>query len=189
MKGTFPWLCACCGARGVSPALVANRIVQMRHDNVLHDVLVETLPVNRCSSCQTEYAVPEGEAAMDAALRRKLHLLASENIRTCRTILGLTQQELASCFGFATESICRWERGGLQSRTSDRFLRAFFALPTLRTFLTQLDANPSLGTWVVDASITVDWSREPENSESKSLTPPVQSGPALTNERHYVIAA
>lgn len=189
MKGTFPWLCACCGAHGVSPAVVANRVVEMRHDNVVHNVLVETLPINRCSNCQTEYAVPEGEAAMDAALRKKLHLLSPECIRACRSMLGLTQHGLASCFGFATESICRWERGGLQSRASDRFLRAYFALPALRTFLTQLDVDSSLGTWVVDASATVDWSREPDSATSKPLTQPVHSGPALASEKHYVIAA
>ena len=73
------------------------------------------------------------------AFRHHASLLTPEEIRSGREKLGLNRQAFAQCFGIAVSTLSRWETGSqIQQRFHDGILRAFFAMPDLRTFLAKL---------------------------------------------------
>ena len=55
--------------------------------------------------------------------REEEGLLTSNQIRECRSKLGLTQAELAEKVGVGIASIKRWENGVVQNRSMDQLLR------------------------------------------------------------------
>jgi putative zinc finger/helix-turn-helix YgiT family protein len=138
-KRTFPRTCLACRAKEVNPAVV-DRTVEMKYDGTMHTVSVSAVPMEKCGACGEETFGLESEAVVHAALRRQLGLLSPEEIRSCRTELGLTQSQLAASLGMAAESISRWESGTvLQSKATDRHLRGYFGVPQLRELYERLD--------------------------------------------------
>ena len=79
----FPWRCAECGEKAIRPAVV-DHSVQVKHENIVHDVRVDRLPVNKCENCGCILGTDEGEAVIDIAVRDHLHLLSPQVIKTCR---------------------------------------------------------------------------------------------------------
>lgn len=142
---SFPEICGHCGRRGLNPARV-NHTAVAKHDGTEYTIAVPDLAVEQCSSCGSVFFGNEADEQISRALRDQLHLLQPEQIKDCRDWLDLTQERIAAEIGAAAESLSRWENGRiLQSRGTDRFLRAYFALPELRCFLRSLDSEPSLG--------------------------------------------
>ena len=141
----YPITCHECRERSVAPAMIA-RDAEVRYEGVLQTVHVAALPVLRCKRCGDVTEGNDAEAAIHAALRSKLALLQPEEIRAQRRGLGCTQVALAEAIGCAPESLSRWENGMvIQSRATDRSLRAYFAVPAFRRFLEGLRAKDEQG--------------------------------------------
>lgn len=143
-----PWRCAQCGERAVVPAIVEHR-GQVKHENVLHEVYVRELPVNKCGHCGLVTAGVETDTKIRETLRDQLHLLKPSIIRKCRAAIGITQERFALVAGFASETLSRWENGQLPSRLSSNFMRVYFGIPQVRVFLDSLIEDRSLGEYVV----------------------------------------
>lgn len=127
-----------------------HRKVKATYEGRQYDVDVQDFPVNRCTNCGASSIGVEADDAINHALRDNLQLLQPEEIRANRDALGMTQQRLADTIGFAAESLSRWENGSIiQSRSYDRMLRAYFALPSLRNFFSHLKVSSDLGRRVV----------------------------------------
>ncbi len=86
--------------------------------------------VFRCQSCNIEIGTQEQaekvQNAISSTFRQKSGLLTSDEIRTARDRLGLSQQQLADKVGVGVASIKRWETGAIQTKSMDKTLRAFF---------------------------------------------------------------
>jgi putative zinc finger/helix-turn-helix YgiT family protein len=127
--------CGKCRQRAVGLATVPYTTT-FDHDGRKYTVTVPDLVVPRCSNCGTIALDEEANRRLSAAFREQAGLLAPQQIRDNRIALGLTQQALADLLGVGVSTLSRWETGAqIQQRSLDRFLRAFFTLPPLRTAL------------------------------------------------------
>jgi DNA-binding transcriptional regulator YiaG len=124
MNRPYPWKCGECKAKAVVPALISHA-AQVKHEGVIHDVVVPELPVHRCDQCKTIVFGEEADHAIRTKLRDDLGLFQPEQIRANRLAFGLTQDELGLFLSCAGETVSRWECGVIQSRASDKMLRAF----------------------------------------------------------------
>lgn len=132
----FPWKCGECGRRAVKPS-VFEYATPISHDGRVYTVAVADLEAPRCEQCGHIVLTSEANRRIDAAFRQQLQLLAPEDIRRHREVLGLTQKELATRLGIADATLSRWETGAqIQQRAMDNLLRLFFSLPAVRTALT-----------------------------------------------------
>lgn len=148
MNRPYPWRCASCGTKAIQPAVIEHRS-QVKHENSLHEVYIAALPVHQCMKCGIVLMGDDVDEIIRARLRDQLKLLKPSIIVACRKALAVTQGALADLCGFASESVCRWENGGVQSRSSDRLMRLFFGVPQVREFLMNLPTMPTLGEQVV----------------------------------------
>lgn len=162
----FPRTCLACRAKQVNPATI-DETVEMKYDGAMHTVAVTGIPVEQCGACGEMTYGTDSEAVIHAALRKQLGLLAPEEIRACRAALNnLKQGELAAATGMAAESISRWESGTvMQSRATDRLLRAYFGVPQVRELFAALDRGEKPALVAQDASLfvasEVDWFGNP----------------------------
>lgn len=131
----FPWKCAHCGQRTISPVAAAYSCT-MEHDGRSYLVEVADLDTPRCSNCG-EIVLDDGaNRRLSEAFRQQLGLLEPAQIRSNREQLGKTQRELAGLLGIAEATLSRWETGvQVQQRAMDRLLRLFFALPAVQNAL------------------------------------------------------
>ena len=146
----FPWRCTDCGKIAIEPDVI-DRTSRIKYDGRLYEVRVPNLNVLRCRNCGEVLFGNEADEQIARALRSELHLLQPEQMREHRThgSIDLKQAEFARKIGVAAESLSRWENGHIiQSRGNERFMRAYFALPELRTFLDRLEEDPDLGAQV-----------------------------------------
>ncbi len=128
-----------------------DREFDVKHDGKQYTMPVRDLQVERCDSCGEVTLGVESDDRIDAALREHLGLLTPAQIRHNRKALRLTQAQLAEFIGCASETLSRWENGAIvQSRGADRLLRAYFALPSLRSFLATVELDRTLGTCVIE---------------------------------------
>lgn len=103
-----------------------------------HRVVLPDFVVPRCGACGAIVLDGVANLQISRAVRQAAGLLTPEQISENRLRLGLARQEMADCLGVPTAVLARWETGvQLQPRALDRFLRAFFALPQLRTRLAE----------------------------------------------------
>ena len=113
--------------------------VKINLDGREYEVDIPSLIVPMCSNCKAFVLDDEANNDIDRAFRQHASLLTPEEIRSGREKLGLNQQAFAQCFGIAVSTLSRWETGSqIQQRFHDGILRAFFAMPDLRTFLAKL---------------------------------------------------
>ena len=68
MDRPYPWRCADCGLKEVRPAVVEHRTT-MKHENVLHDVIVPDLRVSKCANCGMVLIDEEADARSRATFR------------------------------------------------------------------------------------------------------------------------
>lgn len=166
-RRTFPRTCVCCGSKSVQPALI-DREFDVKHDGKQYTVSVRDLEVERCESCGEVTLGVDADDRIDASLREQLGFLTPAQIRRNRKVLGLTQTQLAESIGCASETLSRWENGAIvQSRGADRLLRAYFALPSLRTFLATVELDPTLGACVIEQ---VQWTTVETSMSDDLLT-------------------
>ena len=138
----FPWDCAHCGQKAVWPAFIPYRS-QVRHENRLHDVHLGRLNVPRCEACSEVYFDNWADDQIRLALRKQLHLLDPEQLRTNREALGLSRPEFAARLGVDEDALQRWEEEAVvPPRAVDNLMRLYFALPPVRS---ALDAEPHHG--------------------------------------------
>lgn len=144
----FPRYCDACRKKAVWPATLPYRS-QVRHDGVLHTVETPELLVPRCQECGTLYFDNHAEEQISRAVRALLHLLVPEQIRANRLALSLSVPQLATRLGLSPDQLANWEDGlQFQARAHDNLLRAFFALPEVRSALCADGTNPAFGSVV-----------------------------------------
>lgn len=126
----YPWTCGNCAQKKVEP-VIGDYAVQFKHDGKVHDIVLSQIAIPTCQNCGTVQTGTEIGDKVTKALRDKVGLLSSEEIKRQRTALNLSQEQLGECIGAAKESISRWETGALiQSVSTDKLLRMFFKHPT-----------------------------------------------------------
>lgn len=141
----FPWHCPKCRRKEVRPTILTYRC-DMMHDGQLHSVTVPELTVPRCGHCGELVFNYLADEQICHALRSQLRLLASDEIRTARTALSLSQKDLADRLGVSETTVSRWEAGDqIQTRAVDNLLRVFFAFPEVRSVLLGPNQDPRLG--------------------------------------------
>ena len=131
----YPWKCPECRAKSVHPVHEPYQ-TDIEHDGRSYRIQVPSLGLHRCSACGFTIMDDVANKAISAASRREAGLLTPEDIRAERDNLELTQKQLAGHLRIAEATLSRWETGvQIQQRAMDVFLRAYFALPELRTHL------------------------------------------------------
>lgn len=126
----YPWTCGKCAQKRVEP-VVGDYSVDFKHDGKLHNIVLSQIEIPTCQNCGNVQTGIEIGGKVTKALREKVGLLFSEQIKQQRTALSLSQEQLGECIGAAKESISRWETGALiQSVSTDKLLRMFFKHPT-----------------------------------------------------------
>lgn len=159
------------------------RVETMKYDGARHEVLVEGMPQWQCDACAITLTDDDSDTVVQDCLRRHIGLLTAAEIREARTVLGLTQAQLAELVGCAAESLSRWENGAiLQSRSYDRLLRIFFHLPAARDLLRAVGNDASPG------RVAVPGPRDPtpECIDSMRMLTRIWQGTAVHVERHTV---
>lgn len=141
----FPWFCPECGRQEVRPANLPYS-TEVKHDGRLYTVEIPDLIVPRCGACGELVFDNQADEQISRALRNRLGLLSTNQIRVNREKLRLSQRQLAEHLGVAVETISRWETGALtQSRAMDRYLRVYFGVPAVRIALNNDTAFSALG--------------------------------------------
>lgn len=108
------------------------------HDGIEYVVSFPDLVIYSCSACGNQLVPDASEERLMVALRQAAVLLTPEEIRGNRIRLGLNEERLASELGVTQDTLSRWEAGLLiQTRALDNLLRAFFSLPSLRSYLSK----------------------------------------------------
>ena len=89
-----------------------------------YSVVTPALICDRCGYVAMEGAdVPEHLRRLADAYRRAHHLLTSDEIRTHRKTLKMSQKAFAAYLGVGEASIKRWELGAIQDEVFDHYLR------------------------------------------------------------------
>lgn len=124
-------LCPICEAGQLSPA---------QHDlNIQHagqTLVVRKLEHAVCDACGADPVlttqIRRNQCRIADAKRSTDKMLTSDEIRSLREQLGLTQQDAAELFGGGTNAFSKYERGDvIQSVAMDRLLRLAAAQPAL----------------------------------------------------------
>jgi DNA-binding transcriptional regulator YiaG len=141
----FPRSCARCRTKTVWPVTIPYR-ASFRYEGQAHDVDVPQLVVPRCQTCGELHFDNYADEQITQAFRVKLRLLTPEQMRTNRSTLGLSREELAARLGVEVELLRKWEEGLLiQTRMQDNLLRVYFALPQVRSVLSGTDLGLDVG--------------------------------------------
>jgi putative zinc finger/helix-turn-helix YgiT family protein len=139
----FPWRCVECRAKEVFPH-VTDYAGTVKHDGRSYTVRIPDLEIPTCRKCGEQLFTVGTDDRIIAALRAQVGLLTPEEILKRRSLLEITQQELAEQLGVAKETISRWETGGMiQSRAMDNLMRLFFGSEEVRALLRQRFAPSS----------------------------------------------
>jgi putative zinc finger/helix-turn-helix YgiT family protein len=145
----FPWLCANCLKEEVYPETIPYA-TEIKHDGRLHHLEIPELRIPVCRACSERVFSNSVDDQIVQALRAQVRLLTPQQIKASRTALGLKKTVLAERLGVAPQILSRWESGAIiQSRAMDNFLRAYFAVPEVRTVLRGAEQDATLGTTVV----------------------------------------
>jgi putative zinc finger/helix-turn-helix YgiT family protein len=135
MARPFPWKCRECGKPEVRPVIV-DYSTELEHDGRLYSVTIKDAQVLKCQACGSEILPHETHERLLEALRKSAGLLMPSEITEERESLGLTQKTFAEMLGVAPATVSRWESGAqIQQRVMNDWIKAFFALPTLRRYL------------------------------------------------------
>src|SRR5947209_7127577 len=104
VERAFSKKCGKCRERAVALAAV-DYTVQIDHDGRKYTVTIPSLEVPRCGKCGTIALDEEANRRISEAFREQVGLLAPEEIRRQRQVLGLTQKELAARLGVAVATL------------------------------------------------------------------------------------
>ena len=135
MKREYCTKCSRCRERAVVIATIPYE-VQQDHDGSKYVVSIPDFTVPRCAKCGNISHDYQASEQISRAFRKKAGLLQPEEICSQREKLGLAPKALAEQLGISISVYESWENGGMiQSRSQDRLMRAFFALPDVRAML------------------------------------------------------
>jgi putative zinc finger/helix-turn-helix YgiT family protein len=128
-------LCFACEEGHLDLTVVPERA---RHNGV--DVFVPGYKALVCDSCGERFVSPElaklNAVTIADAKRKADELLSSEEIEGIRTVLGLTQQQMAKVFGGGPNAFSKYLRGEvIQTRSMNLLLRLALDLPEARSKL------------------------------------------------------
>ena len=146
----FPWPCANCLRDEVYPVTMPYT-TEIKHDGLTYSLAIPVLTIPKCRACGELVFSNSVDDQIVRALRTQARLLTPQQIREGRDALGLRSKAFAERLGVANEALAEWETGMMiQSRAMDNLLRAYFALPELRTFLEKANqeaapSTPTLG--------------------------------------------
>ena len=139
---SFPRKCPNCRQRAVSP-LTADYTRRIEHDGRSYDVVVTQLSHMVCAACGDHELDLDALDRLTVALRTSAGLLPPDEIRAKRLSLNLTQKAIAEQLDIAEATLSRWETGAqIQQRAFDTLLRAYFAVPELRRYLSRPVTTP-----------------------------------------------
>jgi putative zinc finger/helix-turn-helix YgiT family protein len=125
-----------CRERAVSPATIPSYQREVEHDGRRYAIAVDQLMVLQCGNCGEIVLDDAANRRISAALRAAAGLMSPGEIRRRREALGLIQKQVASALQISESTLSRWETGAqIQQRCMDRFLRAFFDVGELRSYL------------------------------------------------------
>jgi DNA-binding transcriptional regulator YiaG len=140
MEREFSKKCSKCGERAMAIATVPYEL-QIDHDGQKYQVTISDFTVPKCTKCANISHDAEASEQISLAFRRQAGLLQPDEIRRRRESLGLPQQAVADMLAVPVSKYTAWETGELiQTRSQDRFLRAFFVVPELRKTLADSQA-------------------------------------------------
>ena len=132
--------CSKCGERTVAIATVPYEVL-IDHDGQSFKVAIPDFTVPKCGKCGNISHDQEASEQISRAFRKQAGLLQPDEIRNRRDSLGMSQQSLAEMLAVSVTKYAAWETGELiQTRSQDRFLRAFFIVPELRKTLADRQA-------------------------------------------------
>ncbi len=141
MSRPYPWKCRMCGQPNVSPVTV-DYSTEMEHDGISYSLTVPSLEILECTACHNQVFPDQAFEKLLSKLRSEAGLLTPEEIKTGRTVLKLTQEQLASHLKVARETVSRWESGGqIQQRAYDTLIRLYFQFEDVRTALENASKN------------------------------------------------
>jgi putative zinc finger/helix-turn-helix YgiT family protein len=95
-------------------------------------------PAYECPKCK-KHELMDGQGGVlrrrtADAYRRRHGLLTSTQIKECRLMLGLTQEQFAVCLGVGAVSVRRWETWLAQEPDEDRRIRKVTRIKTARQY-------------------------------------------------------
>ena len=114
----YPTRCCECGQVKVQPDIMAVYIAEIKHDNVLHRVVVENLHVLKCQNCGEILFDNTSSDQISQAERNQLHLLSPQQMMERLEELGMSVEE------FGKKVVEKYLNGGhIQSKTTDWIMR------------------------------------------------------------------
>lgn len=146
----MPRKCVHCGAKAVSPVILPEYETQLEHDGRPYTVRLQNFEARQCANCQELTYDDDATDRLVEALRAAAGIMPAKEIRRRRVELGFTQKEMAGLLQISESTLSRWETGAqMQQRSMDLLLRAFFAMPSFRKFVsnpagyTEESSNPA----------------------------------------------
>jgi putative zinc finger/helix-turn-helix YgiT family protein len=133
--------CPSCGLGKLVPTTVTDHFFH-EEDGTRMRVVVEKVPVEKCTKCDEVFRGPEAAQLHHEAICTTFGFLTPREIVDLRDkILRLTQEEFSRLTGIGLATISRWERGRLvQNRAMDRYLRLLKDNPASVRYLKGISA-------------------------------------------------
>jgi len=132
----YPRRCAACGEVTVIQSHISYD-AEVRHDGKLHEFHIPSLEIDECRNCKEQYFTSVTDDQMNLGLRKHLGLLCPDEIRAGLEKCSVNQRTFAEHLGIAAETVSRWlSDSTIQTRSLDRMMRLYFAMPVVRAALT-----------------------------------------------------
>ena len=131
----YPHRCFACGQDVVNQRQIAYD-AKVRHDGKLHSFHIPSLQIDQCDNCGEQYFTSNTDEQINLGLRKQLGLLAPHEIRAGIDSCNVSEKNFAEHLGIAPETVSRWLNEGVtQTRSLDRMMRLYFAMPSVRSAL------------------------------------------------------
>lgn len=137
--------CGTCRKEFLHPVVLARYAIDYEYGGQLIPVEVADLHALRCQNpdCAAVVLLLDALERIERAFRDKVGVLQPEEFRARREKVGVSAAEMAAALRVPEEQLLRWETGGQSpSPTENQMIRAFFDVPSLRTYL--LPSPPTL---------------------------------------------
>lgn len=151
----YPRRCAACGEVGVRQTQIEYD-AEVRHDGKLHAFRIPLLEIDQCGDCGEQYFTSVTDDLISLGLRQHLGLLCPNEIRSGLKKCSVNQRTFADHLGIAAETVSRWLNGStIQTRSLDRMMRLYFAIPSVRHALAHSEIVSDSPTLSEDAALAM----------------------------------
>lgn len=131
----YPRRCFACGKDTVNQTCIPHE-AKVRHDGKLYAFHIPSLQIDQCEHCGEQYFTSDTDEQINLGLRKHLGLLTPQDIRSGIESCKVNQKTFAEHLGIAQETVSRWlNEGGTQTRSLDKMMRLYFAMPSVRSAL------------------------------------------------------